>query len=555
MRTALKKIVVTALAVAMMITAFTFFIPVNRAEAGSSKSYVLSQATIDGETINSGDLMVEGGVYGKNDKIVFDSTKVKENSYITATTIINNLRNSGVEMLFTSSFDVSINSFAKSQNSEISFMFGINSIRNVRNGRDCFKVIFTENADGGIDVEIVEVPEDKTAAENVVVEKRRATTLIYGESFNLTVNADTDRNISLSIDGINVLKNYKTSIDPTGYFSVYSAGKNDFTLSNMEMIAHTYIVAENCDYVETFDNGEYNANIFYSESIALNYTPSRLSVNEEVGALEFLNTHEAYISTIYQYSNFELEFDLFDLVSDEVKDENGTVIKPVSSRIGIGIGENYKTTVPSMEHNDTWLLMWGDRPSGSCYKMLDNFVDRCDPKSMSEFDLWDSEFIKGRKVNVKYSSLDGYVQLFLKFDGEYPYKETDKEYDAKEKEYYDYKCYFDCDVGKSNKGHIKIFSYGTVNYKIDNLSIRNTDYESVRQTLTKEEVGFKTNKRPKTPDFDYENRTDDDDLLKNSIAKEDAEGSCSATFTESIVAPVVAVVVMAVAVYVRRKRA
>ena len=77
------------------------------AEAGSSKSYIVSSTTIDATSINSGDVSVSGKVGVENGKILFNTESDKEK--ITTKTKAFNLKEYGVATLFdfTSTFNFS----------------------------------------------------------------------------------------------------------------------------------------------------------------------------------------------------------------------------------------------------------------------------------------------------------------------------------------------------------------------------------------------------------------------------------------------------------------
>ena len=166
-----------------------------------------------------------------------------------------------------------------------------------------------------------------------------------------------------------------------------------------------------------------------------------------------------------------------------------------------------------------------------------------DIKAMS-YNIWNAEQFDGKVVNVKFSMKDGLVQLWMKTAEDEAWGEPQFAYN----------------MGYTPSGYVRIFTWGQnsvtanglkynsiANFTIDNLSIKNTDYEGVRQVYS--EIEYKSNYIPSTPDYDYTTKTDDGDLLVNRIEEVNVgkEKGCGSALTCSMLLPVLTAGVIAVA--------
>ena len=90
-----------------LVAVFAFFMTgldnIISVDAGSSQVYVVSKVSVSGENINSGDFMVDGGIYAKDSKVVFDENS-SETARLLAKSRINNLKDYGVKEVFAATF-------------------------------------------------------------------------------------------------------------------------------------------------------------------------------------------------------------------------------------------------------------------------------------------------------------------------------------------------------------------------------------------------------------------------------------------------------------------
>lgn len=487
------------------------------ADAGSSRVYVVSEASITKNTISTGSFFISGDVTANNGKAVFGKTA--EVSSLFAKAKIRNLKEYGVSELFSMNLKLNISEIAA--NGRYSVCFGLKNIREYVGSANSFDVEFTYNDGMYVGVNYY----DANGNQSSIYKKQKFGALSLNKDISLSVTVTTDNKLTVRINGDAYVSNRSVS-DASGYVAFYSEGANKVTLSDAEVISYKYDAPATIDYVETFDNG-YNANVFSSQSKASPMSPSSLSVED--GKLVFKNTAEAYFTTKYQYSNFELTFDISNLYSEAEFNELGEPTKLISNWFGIAFGVDSvdlsaAATVPltswlhfegvpiDQDHSKTW-----DYPR---YVMWENGTAR-DVQSMygangKSFSLWNKHDVQGRTINVKLTMTDGLVELYYRIDGDYDWGTP----------YYSY------NLGAVRTGYVRIFTWGdtalhekglayqaVANFTIDNFSIKNTDNEAARKVA--ETPGYKSNIRNKTPDFDYTTKPDKGDLLGEKLKNGD----------------------------------
>lgn len=531
-----SKILIAAAALAVGVAGAGLPISATVAQAGLSGTQVVSSASIGTTTINEGDFFVTGKVTAENGVAKFDSDNQKLTTKIKAF----NLKEYGVEKLFGFSATLSFASFA--ENGKFSLAFGLDSLRSDAGANDSFSVEITHDSSKFV-VGVVEYLKDGTTD---VIFEQRAGAVQFNRDVVFEVNVDTDNNLTVSMfpkDATKasvIVNSKKLNVNPEGYMAFASDGDNELSVKNPEMVVYNYDAPETIEYTETFDKNGYNSNVFYTNSTASPITPSSLSV--ENGALCFKNTAAAYISTRYQYSNFELSFDITDMARKATFDENGNVVSLINSWFGIAFGVNSIDEIPdTTTRYSTWLQIGRVvpnvenfvEPAKVHYLMWDNsgtWNNVTEPQYMTDFNPWSEKF-DGEVINVKFAVTDGLVELYMRTDGDPEWGEP----------YFTYK--FD----KMKTGYVRIFTAGETsihekgiefnnvgNFTIDNLSIKDTDHENAKKLLPKPE--YKSNVWAKTSDYDYKTKPDDGDLIGNKILSGDISGGSEKSGCASSVA-------------------
>lgn len=554
-----SKFLIAATVLAACAAAFCMPCARYGAEAGSSKSYIVSSTTIDATSINSGDVSVSGKVGVENGKILFNTESDKEK--ITTKTKAFNLKEYGVATLFDFTSTFNFSSFE--EGGSFSMAFGLNSLRGDVGATDSFAInIVYSNTSKKFTLSVSEYTDD---GEQLIFAPQTVGAMQINKEVAFKVFVDTDNKLTASLKSVGASKDtvfvsgYELNVNPEGYISYVSDGRNEITLSDPQILVYTYDAPETIDYTETFDKGGYNANVFYTDSTASPITPSSLSV--ENGALVFKNTAAAYVSTRYKYSNFELSFDITDMAREAVLDENGNIISLINSWFGIAFGLNSVNETPdTTTRYSTWLQtgrVFSDHddfvtPNTSLHYLLwDNngsWNNVNDPQYMTDFNPWDTRY-DGETINVKLTMTDGLVEYFMKIDGDPEWGDP----------------YFSYDLGKVKTGYIRIFTAGETsnnpkglkynnvgNFTIDNLSIKDTDHDNAKILLPTPE--YKSNVWGKTPDYDYKTQPDDNDLIGNKIKNGDMNGGAEKKGCASSVDCTSPVAALLIALSIKGKR-
>lgn len=530
----IKIIIRTCLILVLgMTTVFgTFTNNTKLAMAGSSKVAVLSpEVSVSGSSINEGDFIVAGGVYAKDGKVIFDD-KCSVNASLFAKTKINNLKKYGLTSMMEMSITLNITSLANG--GKISIAFGLPNARSSVGSADSAEVAVTyENNKLNIAVNEYAVQGQPTVLSNAAYSMFSLNSDIV---FNM--NIDTNNKIYLSAEcketqsgKMAILSGRPLSIDPVGYISFASfsteAAKNNFKLSDMSVTAYAYDVVETVDhYLETFDNGMYNANMFYSASNSSPIAPSKIYV--ENGQLVFRNVGRGYFTTREKYSNFELKFDIVDLYRKGILNEDGSIQQLISHWFMIGFGVDEYNAPATCAIPATFLQFEGlpegkkDTPSNHItgdavvkdrYVLWNNgtAVDVADMHKLPDsWSVW-NEDIGDATVNIKFIVVDGVVSLYAKLDS------------ATE-----YTLFYKYELGTMQTGYVRLYTYGQeegqidantsiLNMTIDNFEITNLDNEAVK--LTKPAPQYKSNVMQMGKDYIYTTEPDSDDLLNNKLAK------------------------------------
>ena len=505
-------------------------------DAGSSKLYVVSNVSVSGDNINGGDFKIEGGIYAKDSKVVFDET-ASNTARLLAKARIDNLKEYGVKDVFFANFTFEFKQLA--EDGKVAFAFGLKKASSGLGSAGSGEVVFTYNAeDDCIEIEVNEYTAEGT--KTVISGKKAYQTLPLHSEITVNMEVRADKKVYLSVASnvnagtINVLKGKTLTIEPDGYVAFISQSqevKNVFTISNISITAYAYDIAETVDhYLENFDKNSYNSNMFYSETSASGISPSKIYVED--GKLVFRNVGQGYFTTKEKYSNFELKFDIVDLYRKGEMDEEGNITKLISHWFMIGFGVDNYNDPPSERIQATFLQFEGlpghsaNNPSNHLTGVVQNGVkDRYvlwnngnavnvismkGDKDKGQFSLWDDAYIGDETVNIKFTVIDGVVTLYYKL--------------ASQSEY---AMQYQYNLGTMQTGYIRLYSYGSgdagseyacvLNMTIDNFEISNLDNDAVK--LIKSTPVYRSNVQAKTPDFNYTTVTDDSDLLNHKLKK------------------------------------
>ena len=498
--------------------------PSVQVSAGATKSYVVSESSVVDGHINSGDLQVSGDVSAKNNTLIFGPEK--STSKVLGKTKIQNHKAAGLADLFHGSMTVQLNSLV--DKGTFSICFGMPSISSDISGKGALEVRLEKKVSTVFLSVIEHYGED---IEMSFLTDQEMTSLKNGEATSFAFDATTEGEFTLTVGGSVLLNKTQLNEGAEGYFGLISQGENQIQVSAMSLYGYTYNVPTNVDYVEQFDhNGTYNGNFLVTQAKTGALSPSYLAVDKDSETLRFSNTGEASLTTRFNYSNFELSFDVPFLSRVAKQDENGNFTQLISNWFAIAWGLNdFEATPGATESLCPWILFEG-LPVDTSVAHWDHSVHYTNPRLIlyqktTPLKIWPMDNIDGTNFNVwnpslgdagfsiKLTMVDGTIDLYGKFDSST-----------------DYFHLFTYDLGESTIGYLRLFTWSDggvsdagmkytslANFSIDNFSVKNKDNESIRSVLP--DLSFTPNGIEGAKDYDYQTVTDDSDLISNLEGK------------------------------------
>lgn len=332
--------------------------------------------------------------------------------------------------------------------------FGLSNIEASSGETGNVEIVFAD--EGGIVVSVIAYGEEGA---QTLVEKQKCG-ISLGRDFALNAAISSDAAFSLKINGRNIYES-KLMVSGTGRFGILQTGSCGAEFSKLNVICNYYDTPENVNIVEDFEDGEFNANVLCSclyGSNAENATPSGCSIEEYNGSkvLMFRNAGLGWFGTLYQYSNFEVTFDIPYYLHEDVLDEEFNVLTPRSYTPCLGFGEQDPRPYGEAYVKDTDLLLFGRDYCRSHMKKLFDV-------NYSEIGYGDisGDISKNQGYSVKATMIDGTMTVQVKplSGGVYKTVVTQK--------YEDFRS-----------GYIYIWSSGHDNFAIDNFTLTNLDEPS-----------------------------------------------------------------------------
>lgn len=489
--------------------------------AGASRNYIASTSSVVDGYINTGDFLVSGGVYGAGSSIVFDQT-LKSTSKIVGKTKVANLASQGVKRLLQASFSLKLTSLET--NGRFSFAFGLPRTSSTVNDLGVIEIAFIDH-EGTPFFAVVE--HFGEGIEDYLVSPTPLSVLTLGKKTSVLLDCTTDRKMTLKIGSNTVLDNVSFQENGSGFVGFFSSGRNVATIGDMEIYGYSYETPENVEYTEYFDDGHYNANVFYSSSQSSFLTPSYLGVDTDEngeGVLRFAHTGPAYISTRYSYSNFVTEFEIPWIAREAKKDEYGNYTDLISNWFGFAWGVNsYNESTSETIAYDYWLQFEGIPVDGALHT-----EDYSNPRyviwekgkavsiqSMSK-NFYSASQARDRSVFIKIQMIDGVMSMFQRYEDELGYGATPT---------------VTYDFGTTPLGGLRIFTWaltepssmgvaysGVADFTLDNWSIQNGDADAVKCVIG--DPGYRENGITAGTDYEYTTTTDEDDLLGSRLPYE-----------------------------------
>lgn len=270
------------------------------------------------------DVTVEKG------KLIFPKDGTEETRLITVAAAQDNER---ITELFQASLTMKLTELP--ENETFAFAFGLQTVEAYHGNRGNVEVAFT-NA-GGLKVAVIAYGDGGKAT--TVVEPTSCGTMNSNISIEATLMKEGK--LTLKVAGKTLCNDVQLPVAGTGRLGFLQTGNCGAEVSKVQFTIRGYDAPENCNVEENFDNGYMNTSVFSSKTVwSSDWYPQSLSVQEYNGnnVLKYERTYLAYIGTRYQYSNFEMTFDVPYMNRKDVRDESGELIEPATTNFVLSFG-------------------------------------------------------------------------------------------------------------------------------------------------------------------------------------------------------------------------
>lgn len=290
----------------------------------------------------------------------------------------------------------------------------------------------------------------------------------------------TDGKLTLSVNGKQICS-ASLPCSGEGRVGFLQTGSCGVKVSDVRIVCYEYDRPENCDVYEDFEQEALNTNTLTAKMVyaSSNYAPSRMLIEEIDGnhVLRFQNSGPSYVGSMYQYSNFELTFDVVYLQRATETDEEGGIIVPKSDNFAVSFGDE------AADYKSYGYLTSADmlifESASSVRSMNTENSVRIAEKGYAFYDAaCDKDF------SIRVSVIDSVVSVGIKWVEEENFTEV-MSYQLSE---------------KTPLGYIHIWTTAlTANFAIDNLSIVNKDQDA--KTV---EVDYKSALITAPADYEYQ---------------------------------------------------
>ena len=281
---------------------------------------------------------------------------------------------------------------------------------------------------------------------------------VSGGTVRVEMTLTASQMLTVTVNGVRLYEG-KIALTGEGRVGFLQSGGCQAQISHVAIEIFSYNTPENVNVSESFDNGTMNTVVLSCGMIKdFGYYPCRISVDEYEGnnVMLFKNSGLGYIGTKYQYSNFELTFDVPYLQRTEVYSEDFQLLTPKSSWFGITFGDEYmEATWYDYDYKSPYMIYFDEWSQIIDFK--NNF------KILASLGATDHAFFsetEDRGFSVRFAVIDAHVQIGIKW---------------MEEETFTTVCEYDIPNGQTPTGYIHIWGSEPNNFAIDNIVITNMD--------------------------------------------------------------------------------
>lgn len=400
-----------------------------------------TEILLDGESLESANWNnPEGDVVTENQMLVFPKESTEYTRFITKSPV--KLEKTTASLV---NVTASMKMDAIPQGGSFIIAFGLSGIESEMGEAGNIEVSFTN--DGGIKTGITYYDEDGKAQ---VLAEPTSSGISLGRVAKLAVEISTDSVLKVTINGRTVCSG-TLPVSGEGRVGFLQTGECNVTLSDFELVHYQYDRPENTNISEDFEKGEMDASKLTAKmlSAAANKQAGQ-SIEAYNGNQVFMhrNIGQAYLGTLYPYSNFEMTFDVpYFNVTREFSEEGNLEL--------VGTGKLILTLGSAQAD---WEGAKWDAATEAI--VLENgFIYSNKHREEHTAALTKNPFTEGKPFSMRVRMVDSVLTVGMKWLEEEQF-ETVLEYKLR---------------GGTPTGHIHIWTPQAATYAIDNLKITNLD--------------------------------------------------------------------------------
>ena len=438
-------------------------------EAGSS-AIVVDESSYQTELSSALWNNPDSDVVVDNGTLIFPNESTDLTRLITKTTAKQNEKNKN---LVNANATIQFTSLPTDQTFVLAL--GLASVEAMMEEPGNIEIGFTNN--GGIKASVTVYDMDGEAEELV----ENVACGAVGSAMSVEAVITSEKVLAVIVNGKEIC-NEEISVSGEGRVGFLQTGSCGAKVSDVKIMTYRYDNPENINVTEDFESGNFNINAWSSKMInsSYYYVPSGTEIVQMDGnyVFKFTNTGTTYIGNKYQYSNFELTFDVPYLQRQNECDEEGNIIVPKCDNFAVSFGGEVAEPVNTGGYtNATDLIIFQGSSSVTSYN-----TKKSASAAEAGYPYFSSDCDKG--FSVKISVIDSIITVGMKWIDEETFTDV-----------FTYQV-----TEETPLGYVHIWTTASVaNLAIDNLKIENKDIDPV---LT--EVEFKDGKIDKPEDFNYQ---------------------------------------------------
>lgn len=299
----------------------------SKVSAGASDIIIDSSSFAD--TLNENAWNVPNGdVYAENGKIIFGGDTTDGSRIITRRAVVLSKQH---EYLFRAAYTLKLNKLEGE--SKLLFLFGLDSIE--ANYAEPGNIGLALRNQDGLQASLVTW--DENGLESILGEAQK----VSGDTLEISAVATSEQKLTVKVNDATIFDD-TVEIELTGRIGVGLTGPAEAEISKVDIISHRYETPENTNIVEDFEKGTINTNTLYSlMTSSCGSYPSGLLVEEYNGSqvMMFRNVNSGNISTVHQYSNVEISFDIPFVLYKNVMRADGSILQNAHNGFVVSFGD------------------------------------------------------------------------------------------------------------------------------------------------------------------------------------------------------------------------